>query len=72
MNHQKKTLKMKIRNKYTKETFEVTREQYENILSREGNRYDIIDSKDDPTPIKEIPDDIENEVKKKKNKNFEI
>lgn len=63
---------MKIRNKYTKEVFNVTREQYENILSREGNRYDIIDSKDEPTTTKEIPDDIENEVKKKKGKNFEI
>jgi len=63
---------MKIRNKYTKEVLDVTREQYDSILSREGNRYDIIDSKDDPAPIKEVPDDIENEVKKKKGKNFEI
>ena len=65
-NHLKMRKKMKIRNKYTKEVFEVTKEQYDSILSREGNRYDIVDSKDEPTTIKPVPEDIENEVKNKK------
>lgn len=58
---------MKIRNNHTQEVFDVTEEQYNEILARQGKRFTII-SRTESAPILEQPKDVTKAIEKKSKK----
>ena len=63
---------MKIRNNHTQEVFDVTEEQYNEILARQGKRFTIISRTEHAAPILEQPKDVTKAIEKKsKKENFD-